>query len=184
MAGRYVPPLITVSGTAHGVTPVTLDPSATEVILRMLAGIALVIALLSVALRFIFPFVIVLVIVVLLGGSPAKLLAWLGVRVASAAAWLLGMRGLATRPPGSTEGLRFNMQLGPDPISVQLRGGTGRIATNDSVTVVGRRTIQGIVRAYYVRNHNDGSWIIAKGVLARCLSTALLLCIAVSRVLR
>jgi len=76
------------------------------------------------------------------------------------------------------------VQLGPDPISVQLRGGTGRIATNDSVTVVGRRTIQGIVRAYYVRNHNDGSWIIAKGVLARCLSTALLLCVAVSRVLR
>jgi len=184
MAGRVAPPLITLSGTAHGVMPVTVDPSASEVILRMLAGIALVIALLSVALHFILPFVVVLVIVVLLGGSPGKLLAWLAVRVATAAAWLLGARGLATRPPGSTEGLRFNMQLGSDLTFVQLRGGTGRITTNDSITVVGRRTVQGLVRAYYVRNHNDGSWIIAKGVLSRCLSTALLLSIAVSRALR
>jgi hypothetical protein len=150
----------------------------------MLAGIALVIALLSVALRFIFPFVIVLVIVVVLGGSPGKFLAWLAVRVATAAAWLLGVRGLATRPPGSTEGLRFEMRLGSDLTFVQLRGGAGRIASNDSITVVGRRTVQGLVRAYYVRNHNDGSWIIAKGVLSRCLSSGLLLCIALSRVLR
>jgi hypothetical protein len=164
--------------------PVTLDPSASEVILRMLAGLALVIALLTVALHFIFPSVFVLVIVVLLGGSPGKLVAWLAVRVATAAAWLLGVRGLATRPPGSTEGLRFDMQLGSDPIFVQLRGGTNRITTNDSITVVGRRTVQGLVRAYYVRNHNDGSWIIAKGVLSRCLSSGLLLCIALSRVLR
>jgi hypothetical protein len=48
----------------------------------------------------------------------------------------------------------------------------------------GQLTVQGVVRAYFVRNHGDGPWIIAKGVLSRCASTALVLCIALSRVLR
>jgi hypothetical protein len=164
--------------------PMTLDPPESEVILQMLAGIALVLAVFSVALHFILPVAIILIIVLLLGGSPRKPLAWLAVRATSAACWLLGMRGPAIRPPGSAEGLGFSMQMGSELISVQLRGGTGRITANDSITVVGRRTVQGVVRAYFVRNHGDGSWIIAKGVLSRCASTALVLCIALSRVLR
>jgi hypothetical protein len=183
-AGQGVLPLITLSGTALGVVPMTIDPSASEVLMRMLAETALVIAFLSVTLRFIFPVVIILIIVVLLGGSPGKLLASLAVRAASAAFWLLGMRGLGIRPPGSAEGLGFRMKVGSDLTFVQLRGGTGRITANDPITVVGRRTVEGVVRAYFVRHHGDGSWIIAKGVLSRCVVTAVLLYLALSRVLR
>ncbi|MEA2534792.1 MAG: hypothetical protein QOJ93_2603 [Actinomycetota bacterium] len=183
-AGHGVLPLITLSGTALRVTPMTFDPSASEVLLRMLAEIAFAIAVLSVALHFIFPVVIILIVAVLLGGSPGKLISWSAGRAASAAFWLLGMRGLGVRPPGSTEGLGFRMQVGSDLTFVQLRGGTGRITANDSITVIGRRTVEGVVRAYFVRNHGDGSWIIAKGVLSRCAVAAFLLSIALSRAVR
>jgi hypothetical protein len=164
--------------------PMTVGPSASGVILRVLAGIALVVALFSIALRFIFPVVMILILVVLLGGSVGRLIVGLAVRVASAPFRLLGMHRRAIRPRAVAEGLGFRIQVGSDQTFVQLRGGVGRITANDSVIIFGRRTFQGVLKAYFVHNRTDGSWIVAKGVLFGCAATAFLLWIALGWVLR
>jgi len=177
-------PLVRLSGTAQAPMPMALGPSAPGVVLRILVGIALVIALFSVALHFILAVVVIAVLVVLFFGALGRLIVGLAIRLASTTFWLLGMRRLAIQPPSSAHGLGFRVQVGPTLTFVQLRGGVGRVTARDSITVIGRRTFQGVVKAYVIRNHTDGSWIVAKGVAFACVACAFLVWVALARALQ